>query len=157
MRKEKLKILSDIMEALYTHQRIIESYNSTSRRYGTEDELFMTEVHVIQAIGNNSGLSLTELANITFRTGPAMSMLIKNLSEKGLVKRERDQEDNRKYILTLTEKGKIVYYYHEKLDETNYSEILDSLSEKIDLSLEDLKNTKELLEHINLISDKRVN
>lgn len=152
-----LAALADIMEELYTHQRIRESYNSTPRNYGTEEELFMTEVHIVQAIGRNPGLSLNELANLTFRTDPAMSMVIKSLAEKGLVKRQRDKDDNRKYIITLTKKGEDLYYYHEKWDEKSYSEILSSLMDRMEIKLEELEKTKELLRNINLISDKRVN
>lgn len=157
MKDRKIKIFAEIMESLYTYERIIEKYNSTPRHYGIDEDLYMTEVHVLKIIGDNPGLSLREIADMTFRTRPAMSMLIKSLSEKDLVVRKRSPEDNRRYIITLTDKGNVVYNYHEKLDEKSYTEILDTISEEMLVSEEELVQTLGLLKQINRVSNSRIN
>ena len=143
------KIFSDIMEALFTYTRITSSYETTPRTYGTEDFLYQTDVHVLQAIANNPGVNLNELADMTYRTKSAMSVLIKSLVEKGLVERKRDERDNRRYIITLTEKGMLVNQFHEKLDERNFKSLLECMLEKEDISIEDLKSTLKVLNALN--------
>ena len=143
------KLFSEIMESLYTYDRIISSYQTTPRTYGTEDLLYQTDVHVMQTIEHNPGMNLNELAKKTFRTKSAMSVLIKSLVEKGLVKRKRDKDDNRRYIISLTEKGKQIHEFHEKLDAQNYSDILTNMYNIKEITIEDLKSTIKVLEALN--------
>lgn len=149
------KVFAEIMESFNTYFRIIYSYQNTPRTYGTDEPLFMAEAHIIQAIGENPGLSLNELAEKTYRTKSAMSMMVKNLVRKKLVKRKRDIEDNRRYIINLTKKGKIVFDFHERLDEKNYGEILNSMREISDISLEELEKFNSILNIYNKVLDKR--
>ena len=150
----KNDLFSDIMESLYTHGRIVSSYQTTPRTYGTEDLLYQTDVHAMQAIEHYPGMNLNELAEKTFRTKSAMSVLIKSLVEKGLVKRVRDKDDNRRYIISLTEKGKQIHEFHEKLDEHNYKGILTDMRSKNEITIEDLQSTLKVLETLNIVMHK---
>ncbi|MDR7869519.1 MAG: MarR family transcriptional regulator [Tissierellaceae bacterium] len=143
------KVFSEIMEGLNTYYRIITSYQNSPRKYGTDDLLYQTDVHVLQMIEENPGANLNELAAKSYRTKSAMSVLIKSLVEKGLVKRKRDVDDNRQYIITLTEKGELIHKFHTKLDCENYTRILSEMSNIEDISLEDLKSTVKVLEALN--------
>lgn len=145
------KVFAEIMESLYTYYRIISSYQNTPRTYGTDELLYQTEVHTIQMIGDNPGMSLNELADKTYRTKSAMSVLIKALAEKDLVTRKRDEEDNRKYIITLAKKGQDVYEYHSKLDKKNYRKILDEVNSLEKVNLNELKTTLKLLDNLNKV------
>lgn len=150
------KLFARIVDLFNVYFRIMYSYQNTPRRYGTEEELYMAEAHVIQAIGDNPGLSLNELAETTYRTKYAMSMMIKNLDEKGLVKNDIDPEDKRRHKINLTEKGKTIYEYHTNLDAENYRETLDSMRENIDISLEDLIEFHKILEIYNSVLEERI-
>lgn len=150
------KIFSEVMESFNTYFRIMYSYQNTPRKYGTEDKLFISEAHIIQAIGENPGLSLNELAEKTFRSKSAMSIMVKSLVDKKIVKRKRDPEDNRRHIINLTSRGQIIFDYHDKLDAKNYREILDSLRDTVDIDLEDLNKFYEILINYNKILAKRV-
>lgn len=143
------KIFSDIMESLNTHYRIISSYHNTPRTYGTDDLLYQTDVHTIQMIGDYPGMSLNELADKTYRTKSAMSVLIKALAKNKLVKRKRDEEDNRRYIITLTEKGQVVYDYHKNFDAKNYAALLEDMNSFDKITIDKLKDTLEVLENLN--------
>lgn len=146
------KLFSEIMESLYTYDRIISSYQTTPRTYGTEDLLYQTDVHIMQTIEHNPGMNLNELSEKTFRTKSAMSVLIKSLVEKGLVKRERDKDDNRRYKITLTEKGKKIHEFHEKLDAVNYRNILRNMYKVKEITIDDLNSTIKVLEALNTVT-----
>lgn len=150
------KLFEDIMDSFEVNFRIMYSYHNTSRKYGTDQFLYMSEVHVIEAIGENPGLSLNDLAAKTFRSKSAMSMVVKTLAQKKLVKRERNQEDNRRYIINLTKKGQVVFDYHARLDYKNYSEILESMKEISDISLADLKKFYKILNiYTKVLSERK--
>lgn len=148
---EKVNILSEIMESMYEFERIMQSYQNTPRQYGTEDLLYMTEAHTIEEIGNNPGQTLKQLAEKTYRTESAMSLVIKNLNKKNLIIRNRSLKDNRKYEIFLTEKGKKVYETHDAMDKDNYKYFLFEIQEKINYSSKDLKNISEFLSVFNMV------
>jgi DNA-binding MarR family transcriptional regulator len=133
------------MEYLNTNMRINQSYHSTPRHYGIEEDLYISEAHVIQAIGDKPDQSLLDLAAFTHRTKSAMSMMIRKLEKKGLVSKVRLETDNRKVALTLTDKGRIVYDYHQKLDQVNYRSMLERMNQVETISLEDLKTASKVL------------
>ena len=139
---------AEFMENLNTNIRINQSYHSTPRYYGIDEELYISEAHVIQAIGDCPGQGLIELADRTHRTKSAMSMMIRKLSDKGLVSKIRTEADNRKVALTLTGKGKIVYNYHQKLDAVNYRSVYERMCQVETISLEDLQIVNKVLKSL---------
>lgn len=145
------------MESLYTYFRIIQNYQNTPRNYGIDELLFLTEAHTIEVIGKNPGLSLNELAEKTHRTKSAMSMLIKSLAEKGLVKRARDVDDNRRYIITLTDKGQRVFDFHNNLDNENYEYVIKQINEFAAVDIKDLEITAKVLNDINKVLNQVMN
>lgn len=148
MKNEKF---SEIMEALNIHYRITSSYQNTQRYYGIEELLYQADAHIIQMIGNHPGISLNELADKTYRSKSAMSVLIKSLSKKNLVLRQRDEKDNRRYMITLTENGHKIYNYHQKLDEKNYKEMMENMNALGEISCADLESTLNVLNKLNTI------
>ncbi|BES63768.1 hypothetical protein SANA_02070 [Gottschalkiaceae bacterium SANA] len=139
---------TSFMEYLNTHMRISQSYHSTPRYYGIEEELYISEAHVIQAIGDQPDQSLLELAAETHRTKSAMSMMIRKLEKKGLISKIRTEEDNRKIALTLTKKGLIVYNYHQALDEINYRAMFEKMSQIEEISCKDLEIANKVLKSL---------
>lgn len=129
-------IVWNLIEQLNIWSRLSRSYNTTARYYGTDEMLFLSEVHTIHYIGKNEGISLNELAEITQRSKGATSLMVDSLIKKGLLIKEKDSNDIRKLKITLTEKGKIVYEHHEELDNKNYGEAADGVSNFSDEDIE---------------------
>lgn len=98
--------------------------NRNPRRYGTDDLLFMAEADMIDVIGSHKDIHSVEIAQMCNITKSAVSKTIIKLRNKGLVERIPHPEDNRKMILSLTPKGKVVYDFHKNIDNTvdNYIE-----------------------------------
>lgn len=132
------------MEYINIYNRINQNYYNSPRYYGIDELLYQTEAHVIQSIGENPELSLMELADLTVRTKSSMSMMISKLAKKGLVSRERTDEDSRRYSITLTDKGKVVFDYHEKFDAANYADILQKMIDASGIDEADLKTANKV-------------
>jgi DNA-binding MarR family transcriptional regulator len=101
--------------------RLYEVLESTPRRYGTDELLSSSEIHLIERIGdNNESLSVTDLAGLLGVTKGAVSQHLKKLTKKELTKKKEDPRNLSRSIVKLTSKGKAAYYshkhWHEKMD-----------------------------------------
>jgi DNA-binding MarR family transcriptional regulator len=61
--------------------------------------------YVLRTLWHTDGLTQTELAQQSGIAGPAMVVAVRSLLAMGLVTRRRPSNDQRKYIISLTEKG----------------------------------------------------
>lgn len=57
----------------------------------------------------NNGISQNELAERNFKNAPTVSRIIDLLCKKGLVERQRFDNDRRRYKIFMTTQGKTVY------------------------------------------------
>ena len=83
-----------------------ERYSGESvRQYG----LTHAQFDIIATLGNTSGMSYKELGERTLITKGTLTGVIERLEQKGLVLRERSNEDKRSYFVRLTEHGEAVF------------------------------------------------
>lgn len=61
---------------------------------------------MIDRLHEHDGISQTELANGSFKNAPTVSRIIDLLVNKGMVERQRFENDRRRYKIFLTETGK---------------------------------------------------
>lgn len=64
---------------------------------------------IIDELKKRNGISQTELANGSFKNAPTVSRIIDILEKKGLVERQRFENDRRRYRIFLTEKGVAIF------------------------------------------------
>jgi DNA-binding MarR family transcriptional regulator len=62
--------------------------------------------YALRTLWHNDGLTQAELAHKSGIAGPAMVIAVRALLTMGLVTRRRPTSDKRKYIISLTEKGR---------------------------------------------------
>ncbi len=151
MKREE--VFNELMESLYESSRFIHQYESMPRKYGTEDELYMVEVHTLDLIGRYKKMTTSEIAAINNRTMSAASQMVEKLIKKDLAFKYRNPTNHRELIIELTEKGKIVYDYHKRLDEVEYDKHLDNLQE---YAIEDFQLFIRISEMINRGMEKSV-
>jgi DNA-binding MarR family transcriptional regulator len=92
---------------------------------GDGEELYPSELHVIEAIGNKRGKNVTELSKIFQITKGAVSQVVNKLYEKGFIHKERNEKYGKEIILSLTEKGQIAFEIQDKLHKRIEGEFLD--------------------------------
>ncbi len=109
--------------------RLINKYNQktkTAKKYGTDDLLYSAEVHMIEIIGSYEKITTTKLANTLGITKGAVSQITHKLLEKNLIVKIPSTERNNEVLISLTEKGRIVYSYHQNMHK-NMIERIDSV------------------------------
>lgn len=82
--------------------------------YGTDEPLFIAEIHMIKAIREHPEAHLTALADRLGVTKGAVSQLVKKLEEKGMIVKDRDPANRARVLLSLTAKGEKAYVLHER-------------------------------------------
>jgi DNA-binding MarR family transcriptional regulator len=83
--------------------------------FGTGDKLFASELHTIQAIGENYGKTVTELSSFFGITKGAVSQIISKLKRKKCVSKARSKVNVKEIDISLTDKGWNVFNSHKKL------------------------------------------
>lgn len=127
---------SNKMRISYLLLRLVNKFFDTDKKtryYGTDKQIFESEIHMIKAIKENEGIHVTGLANKLGITKGAVSQIIMKLEKKDLIRKEKDVYNQSKLVLKLTSSGEIAYINHEKLHkklDDMISEILDKVSEE---------------------------
>lgn len=74
--------------------------------YLKEINLNMSQTKVLLALYDYDGVSIDFLTKKTYMSKSSVTKAVKHLEKKGLVNKEIDEEDNRKKVITATDKGK---------------------------------------------------
>lgn len=108
---------------LETMLRIIHKASELIREplvFGTE-VLYASEVHMIDIIGRNPGIHVTEIANKLGITKGAVPKIICKLLQKELIYRYQAKDNKKMVLFTLTPKGHAAFQshieFHKKLDQ----------------------------------------
>jgi MarR family 2-MHQ and catechol resistance regulon transcriptional repressor len=95
--------------ALDTYIKLNRCLNAIGARIAREcplpEGLTTSQFGVLEALLHCGPLSQQEVGRKTLRSRGNITMVVDNLERAGLVRRERDMKDRRRYLLHLTEKG----------------------------------------------------
>jgi MarR family 2-MHQ and catechol resistance regulon transcriptional repressor len=95
--------------ALNAYVKLMRAAESVSARvhgHLSAAGLTISQFGVMEALYHLGPLSQSEIAKKILKSTGNITMVIDNLEKRGLVKRERDQEDRRYYSIHLTPAGK---------------------------------------------------
>lgn len=98
--------------------------------FGEAGPLTPSEIHTIDAIGEERGVLMNELANRLHVTKGAVTQIIVRLEDKKLVERTPNPNDSRSMIVSLTEKGKSAFRAHEEIHLKFYEDLSSQLDER---------------------------
>ena len=125
---------------------LVELFNETleiERKYVEKSEfgdISVNDMHILEAIGTERAKSMSSAAKIVGVTVGTLTIAMNSLVKKGYVMRERSEKDRRVVLVTLSEKGKAAFRYHEKfhldmvqamrsgLDETQCEVLVQSMT-----------------------------
>lgn len=99
-------------------QRVVHKYNQfegQKRYYGTDILITVSEIHTIDAIGNQGSINLTNLAAHMGITKGSASQMIYKLVDKELVVKQVAPNSDREIVISLSEKGKQAYQGHKEM------------------------------------------
>ena len=92
--------------------------DKTPKKFGTDEFLSHSEIHLIEIIGDNDGLSVTDIGKHLGITKGAVSQSLKRLEAKGLSFKKTDPENLSRSIVMLTAKGFTAFGAHKHWHET---------------------------------------
>ena len=99
-------------------------------REGILNDLSITEIHTIDAIGMYEYRTMTEVSQDLRITLGTLTTAINKLLKKGYVDRKRGEEDRRSVMIALTRKGKIAFRIHEKFHSHMVHATIDGLNKE---------------------------
>lgn len=146
MNMEKLKIHGKFQSIMELSRRL----DQTPKKFGTDELLTHTEIHLIEIIGDNENLSVTDIAGHLNITKGAVSQSLKRMEGKGLSKKETDPGNLSRSIVRLTSKGHTAYWAHKHWHETmdgGFMKYMEMLSpEKLEIIIDFLERVEDFLE-----------
>lgn len=104
--------------------------NARKIDYGTGVRYTSVEMHVLEKICDNPGITVTELSRLSSRTKGAISQIVTRLHTKGLVdKKNQDTGILRQIALFATEKGSELNALHLEYDRKNTEEFYHTVAQ----------------------------
>lgn len=124
IRNEAEDVLNSLLVDLFNDILKIEG---SVLKAGEFSDLSVTEMHIIEAIGCDREMTMTEVARDLEITVGTLTTAINRLIKKEYVERRRIEEDRRVVMIELTEKGTLAYKVHEKFHEEMIEHVLEEL------------------------------
>jgi len=127
MKKEKLIIHGKFQSIMDLAQKL----EKVPKKFGTGKLLSHSEIHLIEIIGDNEGLSVTDIGKYLGITKGAVSQSLKRLEAKGLSLKKTDPENLSRSIVMLTAKGFTAFGAHKHWHETmdgGFAKYMEELS-----------------------------
>ena len=94
---------------------------------GEFNDLSVTEMHIIEAIGLDREMTMTEVARDLEITVGTLTTAINRLIKKEYVERRRIEEDSRVVLIKLTEKGDEAFKSHADFHDDMIKSIMKEL------------------------------
>ena len=123
------------------------------RYYGTEHLLYGSEIHTVEAIGHNAGISVTELADLQGVTKGAVSQVIQKLEKKNLIIRMKNMNSDKQVFLKLSDVGSIAFKAHDDFHAKVFPELVNVIKQTDQKTLDKMET---VLESIEKFCDKAI-
>lgn len=120
-----LNVLNELLVDLFNDILYIEQ---SALKEGSFNDLSVTEVHTIEAIGMYEERSMSEVAASLGITVGTLTIAIGNLVKKEYVERRRSEEDRRVVKIALTRRGKLAYRIHYKFHSDMIKETISGIN-----------------------------
>jgi DNA-binding MarR family transcriptional regulator len=124
---EKHTMLNKILAHLFND---IVKVEEKALAKGPFNELTITDMHTIEAIGYSTARNMSSIAHDLAVTVGTLTIAVNHLVKKGFVQRKRSSKDRRVVLVSLTPKGKDAFRYNVAFHEKMVQEVTDTLSEE---------------------------
>ena len=121
---ESKDILNELLVKMFNDILKIEE---KELRTGEFEDLTITEMHIIEAIGIEREKTMSEIANELDITVGTLTTAINRLIKKEYVERRRIEEDRRVVLVMLTDNGKSAFESHAKFHSNMIKGVLNGL------------------------------
>ncbi|EHB6450950.1 winged helix-turn-helix transcriptional regulator [Enterococcus faecalis] len=139
-----LETVNDYLVSVFNDILTIEESELKKSQF---NDLSITEMHTIEAIGMYKKKTSSEVAKELSITVGTLTVAINNLVKKGYVERLRSEDDRRVVKLGLTKKGKLLFRVHQHFHREMVKNILKGMEQGEEQALlRALKNLHDFLQ-----------
>ena len=121
---ENREVINDVLVHLFNEIMELEEEAIITEEY---KDITNNDMHIIEAVGLG-GNKMSDIAARLNITVGSLTTSMNSLVKKGYVTRERGKEDRRVVYISLSEKGRNAYQYHEKFHHDMIDAILQDLT-----------------------------
>ena len=107
------------MELLRAREAAMARFRPVLREHGLTEQQW----RVIRALADSDQIDASELARRSYLLAPSLTRILQFLEKETLVKRSSDSRDQRRSVLTLTDKGRRLFASVGPDSEDRYDEI----------------------------------
>lgn len=140
-----------LMDLIHEFSKSLNANQNIPRICKGNESLFAAEIQLIRDIGNNLGITTTELAKLNAKSKSAISQLVDKLYQKGLVSKCKIP-NSKKIELYLSKAGQAVCDEQECQVRDEYMQLLDKLdafsTEDLDVCVRVFESVYEHSVHI---------
>ncbi|KAF1303874.1 MULTISPECIES: fatty acid biosynthesis transcriptional regulator FabT [Enterococcus] len=139
-----LETVNDYLVSVFNDILTIEESELQKSQF---NDLSITEMHTIEAIGMYKKKTTSEVAKELSITVGTLTTAINRLVKKGYVDRIRSEDDRRVVKLGLTKKGKLLFRVHQYFHRQMIKGVLQDMSSEEEAALlKALKNLHDFLQ-----------
>lgn len=139
-----LETINDYLASVFNDILTIEESELKKSQF---NDLSITEMHTIEAIGMYRKKTSTEVAKELSITVGTLTVAINNLVKKSYVERIRSEDDRRVVKLGLTKKGKLLFRVHQHFHKEMVMNTLKGMDKPEEQALlKALKNLHDFLQ-----------
>ena len=124
---EKLSTARQLDEAFHRITNKVGRIEKIPRTFGTKTPLSTSEIHTIVKIGQDPGITVTELSKEQGVTKGAVSQVIARLEKKKMIMRLRAIDNDKTIFLTLSKEGKTAFEGHKKFHSKMHAPLAELL------------------------------
>lgn len=122
------------MSLLRARESVMRHFRKSLREFGVTEQQW----RVLRALSTKPQMEVAELARATFLLGPSLSRILVDLDQRGLILREPDPADLRRWMISLSPSGTELIDTVTPVSEAIYREISQRFGEDKLGQLQDL-------------------
>lgn len=130
MVKEEAKIAVEMNDLFLQLTEMLWEHVSVSHIPTEKFSFNITEHYLIEFLGKESFASMSKLSQIIHVAPTTMTSIVDRLIRRGYLYRRRAQQDRRKVLVTLSEKGRQIYEQHHHQSMEMVAHFLSTLPDK---------------------------
>lgn len=116
------------MSLLRAREAVMRHFRMSLREHHVTEQQWRV-IRAISAAGD-ADVDVNDLVRLTFLLGPSLSRILRGLEASGHIRRRTDEEDQRRSVLSLTEKGKELIRRHTPQSAQIYQRIAEAYGEE---------------------------
>ena len=119
----------EIIEKMTAVQYRINLNDKKPKKFGTNQLLYQSEIHFIDAIGNSKEINASQLSSKLDITNGAVTQVAQKLLKKQLVEKYKKETNKKEVYFKLTKLGEIAYENHITFHQELTDKVIEYLEE----------------------------